>query len=218
MRLHLKLLSGGPHVPFNYQVYLTGAIHKWLGKNDHHGSMGMYSFSWLKGGSAKKDGLCFPQGATWEISAYHSTFLKQLINGIQQHPEIAFGLIVTDVTIKETPNFPSSQTFFVNSPVLVKRTINNKDYHYTFDHPDCEKMLTETLQHKLNLAELPSAGVKVKFQTDYPAAHTKVIYYKSIGNRVNICPVIIEGTSEQLAFAWEVGVGNSTGIGFGALK
>jgi CRISPR/Cas system endoribonuclease Cas6 (RAMP superfamily) len=30
--------------------------------------------------------------------------------------------------------------------------------------------------------------------------------------------VIIKGTPEQLAFAWNVGLGNSTGIGFGALN
>ena len=28
----------------------------------------------------------------------------------------------------------------------------------------------------------------------------------------------LKGSPEQIAFAWDVGVGNSTGIGFGALK
>ena len=39
-----------------------------------------------------------------------------------------------------------------------------------------------------------------------------------IKNKASICPVIVKGTSEQIAFAWNVGVGNSTGIGFGALN
>ncbi|MGN9307593.1 CRISPR-associated endoribonuclease Cas6 [Enterococcus faecium] len=58
----------------------------------------------------------------------------------------------------------------------------------------------------------------MSFDRTYYAAKTKLVYYKNIGNKTSICPVIIEGTPEQIAFAWNVGVGNSTGIGFGALK
>jgi CRISPR/Cas system endoribonuclease Cas6 (RAMP superfamily) len=35
---------------------------------------------------------------------------------------------------------------------------------------------------------------------------------------VNWCPIIIKGKPETKLFAWNVGLGNSTGIGFGAIK
>jgi CRISPR-associated endoribonuclease Cas6 len=73
------------------------------------------------------------------------------------------------------------------------------------------------MQRKLALAGLPTDNVKVTFDLTYHQPRTKVVIYKGIGNRANICPVIVEGSPQQVAFAWEVGVGNSTGIGFGAL-
>jgi CRISPR-associated endoribonuclease Cas6 len=218
MRLHLKLSRNKKLVPFNYQPQLTGAIHKWLGQNKWHGSTALYSFSWLQCGKSTGKGLDFPYGACWEISAFDAVFLKKLINGIQQDPNVAFGLRITDITIQEARVFSNKETLFVTSPVLVKRTVENKDIHYSYKDPACEALLTETLQRKLQIAGITAEGVKVSFLNDYPMAQTKIIYYNMIGNKVNICPVVVEGTPEQIAFAWEVGVGNSTGIGFGALK
>lgn len=218
MRLRLKLSRNKQLVPFNYQPQLAGTIHKWLGQNEWHGSTALYSFSWLQRGESTGKGLSFPYGAYWEISAFEAIFLKRLIQGIRQDPNLAFGLRVTDITIQETPDFSNKETLFVTSPVLVKRTVEDKDIHYSHKDPVCEVLLTETLQRKLQIAGVTAKGAKVSFLSDYSAAQTKIIYYNKIGNRVNICPVVIEGTPEQIAFAWEVGVGNSTGIGFGALK
>ncbi len=218
MRLHLKLSQNKQLVPFNYQPQLAGALHKWLGKNDWHGSTALYSFSWLQRGEPTGKGLSFPRGSGMEISAFEIGFLKRLIKGIQQDPYLSFGLKVTDITIHEAPVFSNKETLFVASPVLVKRTVAEKDIHYPYNDPACEALLTETLQRKLQIAGVSPEGVKVSFLDNYPGAQTKIIYYNKIGNRVNICPVVIEGTNEQIAFAWKVGVGNSTGIGFGALK
>jgi len=218
MRLHLKLSRNKQLVPFNYQPQLAGAIHKWLGRNKWHGSTALYSFSWLQQGESTGSGLSFPHGAGWEISAFEAIFLKKVIEGIQQDPNLAFGLRVTDITIQEAPAFSNKETLFVTSPVLVKRTIEDRDIHYSYKDPACGALLTETLQRKLQMAGVMEGGVKVCFLNDYPAAQTKIIHYNKIGNRVNICPVVIEGTPEQIAFAWKVGIGNSTGIGFGALK
>jgi len=218
MRLHLKLSRNKQLVPFNYQPQLAGAIHKWLGQNEWHGSTALYSFSWLQRGELTGKGLSFPSGAGWEISAFEALFLKKLIKGIQKDPHLAFGLRVTDITIQEAPVFSNKETLFVTSPILVKRTMENKDIHYSYKDPVCGVLLTETLQRKLQIAGIEAKGIKVSFLDNYPAAQTKIIYYNKIGNRVNICPVVIEGTPEQIAFTWKVGVGNSTGIGFGALK
>ena len=45
-----------------------------------------------------------------------------------------------------------------------------------------------------------------------------MVTYNGIKNRASLVPIVIEGTTEQITFAWSVGLGNSTGIGFGALK
>jgi CRISPR-associated endoribonuclease Cas6 len=217
------MLLKGPKqsiIPFNYQPGLTGAIHKWIGKNnDVHDSMSLYSFSWLFGGRPLSTGIMFPKGARFFFSAFDSHILRKLISGIKNDPEVAFGFRVSDIVICEPPEFEmESIEFRYGSPIFVKRTISNKAVHYTFAQPESDRLLTETLRNKLSKAGLSVEGVSVAFKRDYPGARTKVIYYKDVGNRVNLCPVVVKGTPEQLAFAWDVGVGNSTGIGFGALQ
>lgn len=47
MRLNLRLTPNEEPVPFDHVHNLTGAIHKWLGKNDLHDKISLYSFGWL---------------------------------------------------------------------------------------------------------------------------------------------------------------------------
>jgi CRISPR/Cas system endoribonuclease Cas6 (RAMP superfamily) len=56
MRLHLSLTPNTEPVPFNYQHQLTGALHKWLGENELHDKISLYSFSWLRGRAERVDG------------------------------------------------------------------------------------------------------------------------------------------------------------------
>lgn len=219
MRICIKLRSDGKPVPFNYQPMITGVIHKWIGQNEIHNQTSMYSFSWLSGGRKKGDHLIFDNETSFEFSAYDGEVVKRLIRGIQANPEMNYGLTVSEILLMETPNFTNKQTFYVSSPVLVKRTDEKrKEIHFTYNQLESDAWLTETLKRKLQKAGLDDRNVQVTFDRTYYGAKTKLIYYKSIGNKVNICPIIIEGTPEQIAFAWNVGVGNSTGIGFGSLK
>ena len=94
MRLILKLTKNQSVVPFNYQRHLVGAFHKWIGENQIHDDISLYSLSWLMGGKIVKEGYHFKYGAEWFISTYDPNLLKTLINGIQKDPEIDFGMVV----------------------------------------------------------------------------------------------------------------------------
>jgi CRISPR-associated endoribonuclease Cas6 len=220
MRLYLQLTKNNKTIPFNYQSYLTGAIHKWVGhENNVHDALSLYSFSWFQNVDTKyRNGINLHSNSYLFISAYETTLIKKIIKGIMTDPFICFGTSVSDIQIAEAPVFSNTEKFLVGSPVFIKRRVENNEKHITYDHPDSNTFLTETLQKKLKAANLPSEDVKVKFDRSFLTPQTKIIWYKEIGNRVNICPVIIEGSPEQIAFAWDVGIGNSTGIGFGALK
>ena len=178
----------------------------------------MYSFSWLKGGRKNGDGLIFENETSFEFSAHDNILIKQLIQGIQIDPIINYGLEVSEIVIQETPRFSNRETFFVTSPVLVKRTEEERDIHFTYDQLETDKLLTDTMKTKLMRAGLDDRNIQLAFDRSYYGAKTKLVYYKNIGNKTSICPVIIEGSPAQIAFAWNVGVGHSTGIGFGALK
>lgn len=218
MRLYLKVTRNSKPISFNYQSYLTGAIHKWLGKNEQHGALSLYSFSWFENVTTRSTGVVLNNDSYFFISAFDEGLIKNIVNGIMADPSVCFGSEVAEIQISDTPAFSSSEKFFVGSPVFIKRRFDNSEKHIIFDDPNCNNYLTETLQKKLKAANLPFENIKVKFDPSYSAPKTKIIRYKEISNRANICPVIIEGTPEQIGFAWNVGIGNSTGIGFGALK
>jgi CRISPR-associated endoribonuclease Cas6 len=219
MRLYLKLTKTKETIPFNYQPYLTGAMHKWIGENNlEHDRLSLYSFSWLQNVNAKGNGINLTSDSYFFISAHNTELIKKILKGILSDPSVCFGANVSDVKLVGEPKFSNCEVFFIGSPIFIKRRFDNKIKHIVYNEADCSKYMTETLQKKLAATNLPTEGLNVKFDTSYSLAKTKIIRYKEVDNRVNICPVIIEGTPEQIAFAWNVGVGNSTGIGFGSLK
>jgi len=70
----------------------------------------------------------------------------------------------------------------------------------------------------MQVAGLTDDTLELRFDKDYPRASTKLVDYDGIKNRASWCPVIMKGKPETKLFAWNVGLGNSTGIGFGAVK
>jgi CRISPR-associated endoribonuclease Cas6 len=217
MRIHVKLSKNKNPVPFSYQKNLVGALHKWIGDNDVHDGISLYSFAWLKNGKKKGGSLDFSHGASFFISAYDNDLIKRIIIGIQQSPMIAFGMSVTEVILQETPNFHSEQKFFLGSPIFIKQTIESKQKFYYYTDADSDQLMTNTLINKLKKVGISHEGVKVKFDTNYSSAAIKGNTYDGALLKGSICPVIITGTSEQIAFAWNVGIGNNTGMGFGSL-
>jgi len=220
MRLYLGLNKSKHIIPFNYQHYLTGALHKWIGCNNNiHGKLSLYTFSWLQNINVVIDqGIRLGKDSYFFISAFDESLIKKILLGIIKDPTLFADIKVIDAQIVEPPDFSQKETFLVASPVFIKRRFDNQIKHITYDDPACNQYLTETIQKKLQFAGLSTEGVRIGFDTSKFSPRMKLVRYKEIENRVNICPVIIEGTPEQIAFAWNTGIGNSTGVGFGALK
>ena len=205
-------------VPFNYQPALVGAFHQWLGENELHDEISLYSLSWLEHARVRRGALDFPGGSTFYISAPSADFLASLIAGVQEGWHLRWGMEVESVTIQRTPDFGESRRFLVQSPVLIKRRQEDGKQKYFFPKDTlANQYLTETMQHKLQRAGLPQ-NVEVSFDPEYENAKTKMVNYKGIDIKGTLCPVVVSGHPRAVQFAWEVGVGNSTGIGFGALR
>lgn len=78
MRIKIKTTSNNSILPFDYQGKLIGVIHKWLGTNEIHDKISLYSFSWLLNGiMVDKKGYMFPDGAELLISFYEDQYLKK---------------------------------------------------------------------------------------------------------------------------------------------
>ncbi|MCF8358641.1 MAG: CRISPR-associated endoribonuclease Cas6 [Prolixibacteraceae bacterium] len=218
MRIHLKIKTTRKIIPFNHQPLLTGAIHKWLGWNDVHGEVSLYSFSQLEEGKAIPTGLQFERGTSFFISSHNSDLIKQIIEGIQSDPTMFHGLTVIEVIIQEDPDLTDRELFFVASPIFIKRRNGEKIDHIIYNDQRANVCLKETLLSKMEKVEMKDESFRIRFENSYPKACTKMITYNGINNRASWCPVIIEGKPETKLFAWNVGLGNSTGIGFGAIK
>ena len=217
MRLHFSLTPNTETVPFDYQHFLIGTFHKWMGWNEIHDEISLYSISWLQGSKMVKDGFDFPNGAKWFISFWDETIGKQLIMSAMKNSDVCCGMVVKEIQMQNTPQFGKKEKFNVASPVFIRKYDENKKaIHLTTKDEDADFYLTETLKKKLNRANL-STNVNVSFDKNYANPKTKLVTIKNIKNRANFCPIIIEGNPEAIKFGWNVGIGHSTGSCFGAL-
>lgn len=221
MRIQLQLSPNYQPVPFNHLHQLTGALHKWLGPNTLHDGLSLYSFGWLRGGEKIGNGLMFPQGAHWAISFFDIQSAKDVMQGILDDPNLAFGMKVTAIQLKEFPEPSQKSRFWADSPIVVrkKRPDGSREY-LDWRDKNADIALTQILRRKIQLAKISvnADEISVKFDRDYPRASTKLMEIKGTRHKGNLCPVFVEGPPEIGRFAWLVGVGELTGSGFGALK
>ncbi|QZT37672.1 CRISPR-associated endoribonuclease Cas6 [Halosquirtibacter xylanolyticus] len=219
MRLNITIRSNQEEVPFDHQHLLSGVVYKWLGESEEHGNLSLYSFSQLNGAKKGRNGLVFPVGTCFSFSAFNRDLLNRLIRGIQKDPSMFYGLVVEEVEILGEPDFSEEYRFYCGSPILVKCSdAENKKHHLRFDDPNASDVMHRILCKKMDQVGYEYSDFKIYFDQMYGGAKTKLIRYKKINNRCNVCPVIIKGDDRVKRFVWNVGVGSSTGIGFGALK
>jgi CRISPR-associated endoribonuclease Cas6 len=217
VRLHFSLTENTEVVPFDYQHYLIGAFHKWMEWNNIHDDISLYSLSWLNGAKKTAKGFDFPNGAKWFISFLDEKIGKQLIMNAMKDPNVCCGMKVKEIQIQDTPKFSSKERFVVSSPIFIRKyDENKKSIHLTYKNDEVDFYLTETLKKKLSVANI-DADVKISFDKNYTKPKTKLVTINGIENRANFCPVIIEGNPEAIKFAWNVGIGHSTGSCFGAI-
>ena len=218
MRIHLKIQADQKLIPFDHQPLLVGTIHKWLRWNEEHDKVSLYSFSRLEGGKATKGGLRFDQNCSFFFSSHKMELIQKLISGIQSDPSMFNELTVKEILIQEDPDLSKIERFNIGSPIFIKRRNESKIDHILYTDPRSSELLKETLHTKMQEAGITDDSLEIYFDTSYQRAGTKMITYNGIKNRTNWCPVIIKGKPETKVFAWNCGIGNSTGIGLGAIK
>lgn len=217
MRLHFYLTLNTQIVPFDYQHYLIGVFHKWMGWNEIHDDISLYSLSWLRGSKMVTEGFNFPYGAKWFISFWDENIGKAIMKNVQDDPVVCCGMSVREIIIEKSPKFNSKEIFSLASPVLIRKyDEDGKAKHLTFHDSETNELLTETLKKKMKVAGL-NFNVNVQFDQSYLNPKTKLVTINGVHNRTNYCPVIIEGNPEAIKFAWDVGIGHSTGSCFGAI-
>ncbi|NLA24627.1 MAG: CRISPR-associated endoribonuclease Cas6 [Bacteroidales bacterium] len=219
--MRIQIITSGTKqlVPFNHKHLQVGTLHKWIGKdNDEHEKISLYSFSWLNNFTLKNDGLIFNKGASFFFSCYNAELMRKVIEGIREKPEMFNGLSVDSITIIDEPDLSDREIFFASTPIFIKRRFGNEIKHITYKDEKAGQYLTETLKNKMRRVGLNDDSLKIEFDKSYTSAKERLITYNNVNNKASLCPVEIKGKAESKLFAWNVGIGNSTGIGFGAIQ
>lgn len=228
MRLHFHLTPNAITVPWAYHQNLAGWLHSRLRDDDQlHAGISLYSMSNLSHGRPRRGGLDFEGGSSFFLSSQRDELLVELMGDLlgrngrptdRDPRRIAWGMYVESVDMERTPSFGEAATFWAKSPVLIReRREDGTKEHVLFGEERADELLTRVLHTKQEYAGLAAMG-RVRFDRSYTKAKSKLVEYKGIRNRGSLCPVIVEGGPEVCAFVWNVGVGHSTGIGFGALE
>lgn len=221
MRLHLRLSPNTAPVPFDHLHHLTGVLHKWLGPNEVHDSLSLYSFGWLSGAQRVGNGLQFSSGADWNVSFLSNDLSDALRAGIRRDPGVFAGMRVYEIRELMPPPLGPAEQFWVDGAVLTRlnRDDGGRD-HLTYMDPAAADTLTRTLRRRLAQADFqgPDLDATVRFDRSFEKARTKMVAIKGVHYRTSECPVIVEGTPAAVQAAWLVGVGELTGMGLGALK
>lgn len=220
MRIYLKISPNKIQVPFNYQQKLVGVIHKWIGNNIIHDNISLYSFSWLNGGKKIGNALDFSDGATMFISFYNEDIIKTIISSILNDPDMFCGMVVEDIAIARYPNFSERELYYCASPIFIKRTLTNGNVkQYLFSDSESKSLLKDTLETKMKVAGIEKdETLDIQFDTTYLKKRFKLVNYRGVNNKASLCPVIIKAKESTKRFIWDVGLGNCTGIGFGAIN
>ena len=91
MRIYFKIETTNKIVPFDHQHLLTGIIHKWIGWNNEHGNVSLYSFHGLKEEKEQEQDYVFEKETSFFFSSYKLDLIK---NGCwdKNDPSLLMGL------------------------------------------------------------------------------------------------------------------------------
>ena len=157
VQIHLSPNDRRWLVPFSYHEKLVGAFHQWLGENSVHDELSLYSVSWLAPGKVRSGALDFPNGTYFYISAPNRELLADLIEGVNQGQDVAYGMKVEALTLYPTPQFGNRKLFYTQSPILIKRREEDGRQHFYYHYDDdAGDLMTETLQRKLVQLSIPT--------------------------------------------------------------
>src|SRR5690606_27562320 len=185
-RLNLKLSPNTQPVPFDHLHLLTGALHKWLGENELHDGLSLYSFGWLNGAKRVRKTLQFPGGAEWCISCLSEEDTDRLRSGIRRDPLVFAGMRVYEIREQITPGFGPAACFYVDGAVLTRRNRDDggRD-HLTFQDHEADRTLTRTLHRRLAQAGFDGDHLhtSVRFDRSFEKARTKLVTIKGVEYR-----------------------------------
>lgn len=208
-------------IPFNNQHQMNGFIYTMLGDNagKYHDSFSGYSVSSIQGGrmSSDKSGLIFENepyiNFTSDDMNVCKDFVSAIINAIDNKSADFFGLYPVRF---ETYDFPCGKKFDVVktiSPILLKK--NGRKL--TIRDDNWLEELTENCKNKLRHNGIEDNTFKIVIGNK-EAVKNKMVNVGKVFNPCTEAVFTVYGKENTRRKLYNMGLGNSTGTGFGAVK
>lgn len=178
----------------DYFTKLLGCVHKWIGDNDLHDNTSLYNYSHIR-------------HDLFSFVAFDNEILNKVVIGISKDAHMFDDCCVSKIV--ERKRLWDKDEFYCLSPFFVKQA----DKHLLFN--SASKRAKDILNYKARLAGVELGEFDLKFINN---RKTKLIKIHNINNRCFVSNVKITGGDEVKKFATKVGIGSSTGCGFGYIN
>lgn len=210
-------------LPFNYWSMLLKFLHpNILGKdNKYHDDISLYSISPLFNSKTVQDGLLFKHGAIWlirtpSIEIFKDFYLKAK-NSISK--ELGYGLILKNVEFSIDDMKFNNELIISTSPIFLGQNENTEIRdHITFKHGN---LITSSRMKQIIITKASKLGYNlneddfnIEFDLTSPIK-TKRILIGNVSNIASQGKIKISGNSDVIALCYSLGIGKSTGCGFG---
>lgn len=218
-RIKIELTKPTVPVPINNQHNLNGFIHESFGTNNpYHDKFSDYSISSLQGGRLNDDRhtLNFDtESPHFFISSDNEEFLMFAVQSFIVTKASMFGMKFHTIGVFD--DFKLNKYYddvITISPIIVK---NKEGKKITIEDDDFIYYLTENCKKKLLHKEIVDPTLKIEIINPHKAK-SKCVW---VGNVFNPCSMVrlrIYGTKQTRSILYNMGLGGSTGSGFGAIK
>ena len=221
MRLKINFTANTEDVPFSNQHVVNSYIHTCLGRNNpYHDTISNYCISHLYGGKMKdKDSISFQNGGMIVVTSKDETFLNALIKGIVANIDLGWGMKFKNIDFISEEFRDGWNHFFTLSPFIIKEYEDKHKYTFiTLDAKDFDNKVTEYLKRKLLKIDESLKLDDFKVQTSKTGKERiKKIMVKNVINKANQCNISIFCSTKVAELLYTIGIGQSTGSGFGTI-
>jgi len=228
MRIKINFTKNITPVKNNNLPDIMYYIHtKCLGKNNkYHGSKNKdYSISQLYGGKLDivNNVLNFNNGSYIIISSQNEEFLRNIIKNIYNENcnELFNGMMFDKIDYVFEDFYNGWNYFSTLSPFIIKKRGEIKEGEskfYTLNDNNFSEIVTEHTKNKLSKinSNLKLNDFKITIN-NHPKHKVKKVEYNNIKNQANQCQINIFCNKNVAELIYNLGIGQSTGCGFGTI-
>lgn len=210
-------------IPFSNQKQLNGFNHNVLGQNNkYHDKFSNYSISNIRGGkpNAKKEGLMFEKEPYIQVSSKDTEFINKYLEGLiaVQNTDKAnfFGLKAT--RFESYDHKPSKNGFDViktNSPIIIKD--EDGKTKLTCNDANWLKRLIENSKAKLKHEGIEDDTFNIVAKNK-DNLKSRMLMVGDVFNPCTSAVLTVYGKESTRYALYNMGLGNSTGSGFGSVS